>query len=69
MLAVFCMGGGGKGRERKGREGKGREEGEGRGCWWICEWGSEGSMACGKDNGDLVAPGLTWEFRELFSFL
>jgi len=23
MLAVFCMGGGGKGRERKGREGKG----------------------------------------------
>jgi len=67
MLAVFCMGGGGKGRERKGREGKG---GGGReGCWWICEWGSEGSMACGKDNGDLVAPGLTWEFRELFSFL
>lgn len=54
----------------KWKEGKGREQerrGEG-GVGGFVDGGSEGSMAWRKDNGGLVAAGLTWEFRGLFLF-
>ena len=53
----------------EGREGKGRGEKGGReGVGGFVDGGSEGSMAWRKDNGGLVAAGLTWEFRGLFLF-